>query len=211
MFKNLLESYRNKIEKGYRKFRSGIHNRSVIRRWNKAGRPYPSPHEYKQEIIKKYRERYNLDTLIEAGTFLGDMVSALQDSFLKIFSIELNIDHYLNAKEKFYLLEHVEIIKGESGEQISILLRDINKPALFWLDAHAWLEKGLSNFSILEEIKSILAAKPQHVILINDARLFTGESGYPFLIGLRNYIAELRPEYQFEVEDDIIRVVGTLN
>lgn len=211
MFKNLWKSYRKKIEKGYRKFRSGIHNRSVIRRWNKAGRPYPSPHEYKQEIIKKYGERYNLDTLIEAGTYLGDMVSVLQDSFLRIFSIELNIDHYLNAKEKFYLLEHVEIIKGESGEQISILLRDINKPALFWLDTHAWLEKGLSNFSILEEIKSILAAKPQHVILINDARLFNSESGYPSLIGLRNYIAELRPEYQFEVEDDIIRVVGTLN
>jgi hypothetical protein len=180
----------------------------VIRKWNKSGRPYPAPHEYRQEIIKNYAGKYALDTLIETGTHLGKMVSALQDSFVKIYSIELNIDHYLNAKEKFYFQDHIEILKGESSEHISLLLSEINKPVLFWLDTHASLEKGLTKFSIQDELKSILSSKHDHVILINDARLFSGENGYETLIGLRNYIAGLRSEYRFEVEDDVVRVVA---
>jgi len=167
--------------------------------------PYPPPHEFKEELLKSYAIEYGMDTLVEAGTGLGAMPWALQDDFKKIFTIELNIDMYLNAKEKFYALENVELIKGESSEQLALLQKVIRYPALFWLDTHENLEKGLNELSIKKEIKEILTTKFRHVILIPDARLFTGEKGYPSLIEIRNYISTLQPGYMFEVENDIIR------
>jgi len=194
-----------KIKKRYRQIVRKYHNDAVIRKWRKAGMPYPPPHEFKEELLKSYAIEYGMDTLVEAGTGLGAMPWALQDDFKKIFTIELNIDMYLNAKEKFYALENVELIKGESSEQLALLQKVIRYPALFWLDTHENLEKGLNELSIKKEIKEILTTKFRHVILIPDARLFTGEKGYPSLIEIRNYISTLQPGYMFEVENDIIR------
>jgi hypothetical protein len=78
---------------------------------------------------------------------------------------------------------------------------------LLWLDTHAWIEKGLTEPSTLQELEAILSSSQNHVILINDARLFTGDHGYPTLIGIRNFSATLRAGYHFEVENDIIRVL----
>jgi len=206
MFKQFWLNFQKKIQKRYRKFREGLHNTSVINRWHKAGNPYPTPHEYRQETLKQYATKFGLDTLVETGTYMGKMPEALQDDFARIYTIEVNIDHYLNAKEKFYALPHIETIKGESGEQLELLVAELAKPSLFWLDTHASLEKGLQEISILKELKAILGSTQNHVILINDARLFTGEKGYPSLVELRNYIVSLKPLAQFEVENDIIRV-----
>ncbi len=200
-FASLLE----KLRKRYRMFMRKYHNDGVIRKWTKAGMPYPPPHEFKEELIKDYAAKNGFDTLIETGTGAGKMPWALQDDFAKIYTIELNIDNYLNAKEKFYALENVELIKGESSEQLGILLKSTRFPALFWLDTHESLEKGLTELSIMKEIKEILSSKFKHVILIPDARLFTGSKGYPSLIEIRNFISSLRPTYMFEVENDVIR------
>ena len=203
--KKYLQSIIEKIKKRYRHFRQKMHNRAVIQKWAKAGHPYPPPHEYKQETLKQYALAYNFDTFIEAGTDLGKMPWELQDNFKKIYTIELNIDKYLNAKERFHFIEHIDTIKGESSEQLGLLLKSIRFPTLFWLDTNDHLEKGLAEFSIMKEIKTILDTDYPHVLLIPDARLFNGQRGYPSLIEIRNYISELRPDYHFEVENDIIR------
>ena len=52
---------------------------------------------------------------------------------------------------------------------------------------------GLSNFN--------------HVILIDDARLFNGKNDYPTLNALRTYINQKKPNYVFQVNYDIIRIV----
>jgi hypothetical protein len=206
MFKQFWQSALKKIQKRFRIIRQRLHNRALIKKWLKSGSHYPPPHEYLEETLKSYAIKFNSRSLVETGTYLGATAWALQDDFDKIYTIELNIDHYLNAREKFHFLEHIEVIKGESSEQLATILENFNQPVLFWLDTHAWLEKGLKEFSILKELKVILSAAINHVILINDARLFTGENGYPSLIEIRNYITSLRPEFHFEVEHDIIRV-----
>jgi hypothetical protein len=207
MFKQLLESIKQKINRRYRVFRSAWRNRSVTRKWRNSGSPYPAPHEYRQEVIKSMAARYKIDTLVECGTAEGRMPEALQDFFTRIYSIELNIDRYLNAKERFYNIPHIEIIKGESSEQLKLLLSEFPAPVLFWLDTHAWIEKGLTQPSTLKELEAILSSGQNHVVLINDARLFTGDHGYPSLIAVRNFIAAIRAEYHFKVENDIIRVI----
>ncbi|NCU33475.1 MAG: DUF4290 domain-containing protein, partial [Candidatus Moranbacteria bacterium] len=44
--------------------------------WVDNGCLMPPPHKAKQMVLKEYAGRYNADTLIETGTFFGDMVNA---------------------------------------------------------------------------------------------------------------------------------------
>jgi len=45
----------------------------------------------------------------------------------------------------------------------------------------------------------------EHVILIDDARLFVGKDDYPTLHALKQMVLTEQPNWNFEVKDDIIR------
>ena len=55
------------------------------RAWEKQGRPSPSPHIIKEELIRDYAKTFNTQILIETGTYLGDMVHAMKKSFSKLW------------------------------------------------------------------------------------------------------------------------------
>jgi hypothetical protein len=61
-----------------------------LRRWEKLGRPAPPPRIVKQRIVKDYAQNFSLRTLVETGTYLGEMIEATQDCFTHIVSIELD-------------------------------------------------------------------------------------------------------------------------
>jgi len=94
------------------------------------------------------------------------------------------------------------------------LLKVISGKTLFWLDGHFsgsnTFSNGLSETPISTEIIAVLNQGAQfgmkHVILVDDARCFDGENGYPTLMNLKNQIALIAPTYVLEVEDDIIRI-----
>ena len=95
------------------------------------------------------------------------------------------------------------------------LLTLIREPCLFWLDAH--YSEGITvksdlNTPILEELKHIFAHTIRgHVILIDDARCFTGREDYPTGEELKLFVAKKRPGWIFEVKDDIIRIHRKIN
>jgi hypothetical protein len=70
-------------------------------KWSLKGNPVPLPSRVKQKIVKKYAKQFNLKILIETGTYLGDMVSATQQFFNEIYSIELCDSLYERAKKRF--------------------------------------------------------------------------------------------------------------
>jgi hypothetical protein len=90
------------------------------------------------------------------------------------------------------------------------LLSGIKEPCLFWLDAHysgGVTGQADSETPIVKEIKSILAhPRSDHVILIDDAREFTGNSNYPTLEELRQILKNSRREWQMTVDADVIRI-----
>ena len=45
-----------------------------------------------------------------------------------------------------------------------------------------------------------------HVLLVDDARYFTGQGDYPSLEALRALVAKRRPRWTLEVADDVIRI-----
>ena len=55
-------------------------------------------------------------------------------------------------------------------------------------------------------VASIFPISYPHVLLIDDARCFTGKDGYPTLDELKSYLNKQSVSYTFAVENDIVRV-----
>jgi len=82
----------------YHSFLTAKKGKEIIRDWLKEGKPIPPPHVYKQLVVINKREEYKLKTLIETGTYLGDMVYACHSHFEQ--SILLNLIKHWRLKPK---------------------------------------------------------------------------------------------------------------
>lgn len=182
----------------------------IINNWHKAGKPIPPPHLIKEETVKEYAYKFSIDILVETGTYLGVMINSVKGFFSEIYSIELDRNLYLKAKKLFRKYDNMHILQGNSSKILPKLLDKIEKPCLFWLDAHysgGITAKENLYTPIIAELKSIFSHKiKDHVILIDDARCFTGSEDYPTIRVLKEFVMKNRPDYLFEVKNDIIRI-----
>jgi hypothetical protein len=182
----------------------------ILLSWISAGRPLPPPHLVKQRTVRQYARRFRLTVFLETGTYRGDMVEAVKDDFERLYSIELGGELCRRAKARFAGDDRIAILQGDSGEVLGALLARIERPCLFWLDSHysdADTARGERETPILRELEHIVRhpLAHRHVILIDDARLFTGEHDYPTVGELEAFLAkEGFPEP--EVRNDIIRI-----
>jgi hypothetical protein len=176
--------------------------------WLVSGKPLPPPHCIKEEALFAMRERYGVDVLVETGTFLGETVFAMMRKFRLIYSIELAPKLFERAVRLFEKHRHVTILNGDSAAKLPEVLSTIKEPALFWLDGHYC--GGLSaladkNTPIVQELGFVFGhTVKNHVIVIDDARLFTGQDGYPTIDYLRDTFASGTTGYSMEVENDMI-------
>lgn len=180
----------------------------VLLAWTLLGKPIPPPHAYKQSVVSGHGKKFKANTLIESGTYRGDMVFGVRNKFNKIISIELSDYYFKHATKRFKGYKNIKIIKGDSGKEIEKLLNDTKSACVFWLDGHysaGFTAKGSLNTPIINELKSILSHKiKSHVILIDDARCFIGKDDYPKISEIRNIIQG--SNYHLEVKNDIIRI-----
>jgi hypothetical protein len=199
-----------KVKKNTWDFVQDYRHRRGYQRWVNSGEPTPPPHSVKQMTVKAFAKRFGANMFVETGTYLGDMVSAIKNCFQTIYSIELSPDLCNKAKKKFAHFKHVNIVEGDSSRVLGEILKRINEPCLFWLDGHyskGITAKGEKETPILEELRAILKHPVQnHIILIDDARCFTGENEYPTIATLKKLIVSKYPDYVFTVESDIIRI-----
>jgi hypothetical protein len=183
---------------------------SEVAEWERRGRPAPPPHLVKRRVLQQYAEQYGLRVLVETGTYLGDTVEAMKHRFDKIYSIELSEELFRRAKERFAGEGHIELINGDSGKVLEEVMKELTRPALFWLDGHyseGITAKGETDTPICEELKHILNARPLgHVVIIDDARAFGSDSAYPTIEELKEFVGSKR-ECTITVEDDSIRIV----
>src|SRR5688572_14084116 len=73
----------------------------IIAEWKEQGKPVPPPHAVKQVMIENYQKQSGFKTLVETGTFLGEMVEAQRNNFEKIYSIELSEKLWQKASKRF--------------------------------------------------------------------------------------------------------------
>lgn len=182
-----------------------------LKEWENNGCPAPPPHLIKQITIKEYQNKYLFEVLVETGTYMGDMIEAQKKNFKKIYSIELGINLFNEAKKRFKEDKNVTIVQGDSGKVLHDILLKINEPAIFWLDGHysaGITARGDKDCPIFEELDAIFNKNNfEHILLIDDARLFIGEGDYPTIEELTNYIRSKNEKYRVNVKHDIIRYV----
>jgi len=178
--------------------------------WEAQGKPAPPPHVVKQLALKYYAEKFGLNILVETGTYYGDMVEAMKNNFEHLFSIELSQNLYKEAKWRFKKNAHIELIQGNSGIKIKDVLNKINQPTLFWLDGHyssGVTARGDKDTPIYEELDHILSSPDSgHVIIIDDARCFGADAGYPSIEELSAFVKSKNPRASIVVKDDSIRI-----
>lgn len=191
------------------RYRAG--QKKLLEVWKKNGCPNPPPPIVKQHTVAEYQNKFGFTTLVETGTFMGDMVEAQKKKFQKIISIELDVDLFKRAKKRFKNNKNVIIVQGDSGQVLPHILKDINEPAIFWLDGHysaGMTAKGDKECPIFEEIDAIFNSRTfSNVLLIDDARCFNGTGDYPTIEKLTEYIISKNEKYKVEVKRDIIRFV----
>lgn len=167
-------------------------------------------HPGKAALIAAYGRRFCLDTLVETGTYYGDMVEACLPHFRRLFSIELGEELAARAGERFDSNGNVTIAQGDSGRLLPCVLMLLQKPCLIWLDAHysggdTALGEGVT--PVVRELQAISRlAMAGSVVLIDDARDFRPEKGHPPLNELIDEILTAFAGYDVEVADDIIRI-----
>lgn len=152
-----------------------------------ADREIPPPSIIKQRIVTAFGMLYGLRVLVETGTYQGDMVEAQRPYFREIYSIELSRELHDAAKKRFDQ-PHIHLLQGDSGEMLGNI--HLSEPTLFWLDGHysgGITALGDKECPIFEELAHIKNSDLKHVVLIDDARLFTG-GAYPTVPELESFI-----------------------
>lgn len=149
-------------------------------------------HRRKQRALLTLGKKFKLSTLIETGTYFGDMVDAMKPHFKTIHSIELDKELFSRAQERFASDQHIHLFQGDSTLILPRLLETIDTPCLFWLDGHysgGVTAKGEKETPILQELHAILHhCIHAHVILIDDMQCFTGIHDYPTVEELKSKI-----------------------
>ncbi len=173
------------------------------------GEPRRIPHLLKQRAVLEYAQKYGLPTLVETGTYYGEMIAAVRSRFRRIYSIELDPRLAGLAQERFRDDADVEVIQGDSQVVVPELLQRINQPCLWWLDAGycGWVGHVGDPNRLGTEFKSILDDHiREHVILMDDADGINGEGGSPTLEQLLASIESGYPNRQVAVAHNIIRI-----
>ncbi len=178
--------------------------------WIMRGRPSRSPHLLKQKVVREYGEQFGLKTLVETGTYYGEMVAAMKGHFARIYSIEYVPALAERATRKFARDEHVRIFCGDSRVVMPEVLALLRGPALFWLDAgyYGWvgIRTKINGQRLSAELEIILSHPYPHMILLDDARGLTGQDGIPSVGDVKSYVESNFPQRSVEVKYDIMRI-----
>jgi hypothetical protein len=128
-----------------------------------------------QELVLALRDRMGLSHFVETGTFRGDTAAWAAAHFARVTTLELSPAIHATARARLAPLAQVRALQGDSGLLLRDLVKTLEGPALFWLDAH-W--SGLDTAGVgaecpvLAEIALVDASPLPNVLLVDDARLF---------------------------------------
>ena len=177
------------------------------RRWERTGRPVPAPSAVKRRVLLEHARANGLRVLVETGTYKADTVRALRRDFDEIHSIEIDESLHRAAVARCRRQGNARLHLGDSARLLGRVVADLDRPALFWLDAHFSGEGtgGRGGHPVVDEVREATGAGLGHVVLVDDAREFGSAEGYPTLDALRDVAAD--NGYTFEVRDDVVRLV----
>lgn len=167
--------------------------------------PTVNDQQYQRDAILKHKGDRRV--FIETGTALGETAEWASRRFDRVITIEYAWNLYRAAEERFFHKRDITVLHGDSADLVAMVMHNLRHEAVFWLDAHYDGGKvGLAPSGItpiVSELAEIFRYPQNHVILVDDARLF-GSGGYPDI----EHVEELALSngYRSVVSDDIIEI-----
>jgi hypothetical protein len=149
---------------------------------------------------KELKDTYNCDYFLETGYYMGSGVKrALDAGFKNIMSIEISTKHINYGKEhnkNEIELGILNLIQDDS-KNIYNHIKNIDKKFLFFLDSHAdqdlTHERGEFICPVLQELKEINKHhRKDHIILVDDMRIFRDRRDWAYNIVLDDVINEIK-------------------
>ena len=125
---------------------------------------------------------FNINQFVETGTYIGEASLWASSIFDSVITIEKSKKYYEIAYNNLKDRSNINLIFGDSGDELKNITPEITNPALFWLDAHT----GGGYFGdedhcpLLDEIRALNLSPTTHYILIDDARAFLAPPPPPF-------------------------------
>jgi hypothetical protein len=131
--------------------------------------------------VKQWKDKFNLISFVETGTFEGDGIrAALNFGFKRCFSCDLKMDFAIRAAQEFSDVSRVSIVHSDSLNFLVALPFGIG-PVFYWLDAHqpgfyGCEETYKNKFPVVEEIE-VIKHRPgfeRDVIVVDDLIVIKG-------------------------------------
>ena len=170
------------------------------------------------KLIETLEEKFKLEVFIETGTYKGDTALWASKLFKKVYTIELLDDYFETASENLGKYSNIKLLFGDSRKILPSIIKNLKRPAVFWLDAHMcgdskFRDKIIDECPLLEEIKIINKFNDKHLILIDDAGYFISppppphkSSNWPELSEILDLLNSKKNRYTTIEEDVIISV-----
>jgi hypothetical protein len=171
----------------------------------------------KSTFLTMLKNKFNASVFIETGTYKGDTTNVAADVFDQVHTIELGVDLYEKAKERFIEKPNVFLYCGNSPDVLKQILPTISERVILWLDSH-WsggdTVLGEENTPVIKEIEAIKKSGHKNcIILIDDIRCFDPENsfystgmhyGYPSVHELKKAIKSINKNYCVQILGDIL-------
>jgi len=138
---------------------------------------HPSPLATRLPIglVTELAQRCSLRTFIETGTYNGITAVWAASAFDRVVTIEADPTIYARARRRLENLQNVVPLLGDTRSILSGVVSELRTPAIFWLDSH-WSGEGTygehDECPLLQELDVINVSTLDHVVLIDDARMF---------------------------------------
>lgn len=133
-----------------------------------------------EALVKDLTNEVELNLFIETGTYKGGTAVWAAQNFKQVVTIEAHPPRYeKTAAALAGKYPNLSFRLGDSRRLLRSVLKEVDEPALLWLDAHWCGNYELSQENgdecpLVEELKIVASCDIfiRHFIMIDDARLF---------------------------------------
>ena len=124
-------------------------------------------------LSKSVLSKYKNDIFVETGTLWGEAVEvAIECGFKKIYTVDIDPEKVKHSRKKFakeIKSGQVEVLEGDTFKMFPDILKKIDAPATFWLDAH-WDGGPMGDYKcpLPFELEALLThPKKKHTLLVD--------------------------------------------
>jgi hypothetical protein len=165
----------------------------------------PEPIHPKCVMILAHQLETRIGVFVETGTHFGGMAEAVAPFFGAVHTVENDPWRVWHARVRLKRFPNVHCHEGDSAVVLPKLLKDIVRPAIIWIDAHADVPDAEGTQPLRTEMAALAGCDVRHHIFIDDARLLEHWIDKSYF---QSWCNEMRGKaYEIQCRDDVWRIL----